>query len=558
MDIIGWFPNDLESKLDAVCSDFVNAAAATAVCPDATAARRWKFTCKAIQQRHSSLDIVSSVLSGHLRLLEQLQQNQLALVMVPAGSASIQYPASAVAITTAAPAPAPAVSAAPVPTVPSSYTGVLLPPMKTLQHTEIRSNMNTLQHTEHGFAAPALRPAVAALAAPAAASPAAHQGGVRCTSAAAPGQPIHTVSSFPVRTLAAALGQPILNAPRTKTPVGRRRRFPTERQTKRVERLAVAKAIIHMLLSRKKVALKKEVYRALRSSGDGNDWEDRNIRRPWVTLFRSPNHANGKPAGPIEAVSLPEVTSTPDQLLVKYGVAQFDEIEVTTWYNPNANFMRRKNSESEVGDVAGMTDMELGADNVIEDAEMNPGARYVIGNAGVDSGVGYEVTGIMTDNMDLEPGTGNGAGDVGTNRGDAIESVTQQDTEIRIEDAEGWPNESSNDGWDIPATPAFCSSGTGSNDLSKSNLQADATSAASVGPATGSRVLDPGTEGSDAEAGPAAASAAGTVPKKFSESAAAEAGTAGAERPESYTAGPRRRFAPLVRRALSPPAGAWV
>jgi hypothetical protein len=132
----------------------------------------------------------------------------------------------------------------------------------------------------------------------------------------------------------------------------------------------------------------------------------------------------------------------------------------------------------------------------------------VIGNAGVDSGVGYEVTGIMTYDMDLEPGTGNGAGDVGTNRGDAIESVTQQDTEIRIEDAEGWPNESSNDGWGIPATPTFCSSGTGSNDLSKSNLQADATSAASVGPATGSRVLDPGTEGSDAEAGPAAASAA--------------------------------------------------
>jgi SAM-dependent methyltransferase len=68
----------------------------------------------------------------------------------------------------------------------------------------------------------------------------------------------------------------------------------------------------------------------------------------------------------------------------------------------------------------------------------------------------------------------------------------------------------------------------GSNGLSKSNLQADATSAASVGPATGSRVLDPGTEGSDAEAGPAAASAADTLPKKFSESAAAEAGTAAA------------------------------
>jgi hypothetical protein len=277
MDIISWFPKELESKVDAVCVKFVNAAAATAVCPDATAARFWNITCQAIQHSHSSLDIVSSVLSGHLRRLEQLKQNQLALVVVPAGSASMQSSASAVAITTAAPAPAPAVSAAPVPTVASSYTRVLLPPMKTLQHTEIRSNMNTLQHTEHVFAAPALRPAVAALAAPAAASPAAHQGGVRCTSAAAPGQPIHTVSSFPVRTL----GQPILNAPQTKTPVGRRKNFPTERQTKRVERLAVAKAIIHILLSRKKVALKKEVYKALRTSGDGNDGEDRNIRRSW-------------------------------------------------------------------------------------------------------------------------------------------------------------------------------------------------------------------------------------------------------------------------------------
>jgi hypothetical protein len=75
---------------------------------------------------------------------------------------------------------------------------------------------------QHGFAAPALWPAVAAPAAPAAASPAAHQGGVCCTSAAAPGQPIHTRSSFPVRTLAAAPGAAakvlILNAPRTRTP----------------------------------------------------------------------------------------------------------------------------------------------------------------------------------------------------------------------------------------------------------------------------------------------------------------------------------------------------
>ena len=239
MDIISWFPKELESKVDAVCVKFVNAATATAVCPDATAARFWNITCQAIQHSHSSLDIVSSVLSGHLRRLEQLKQNQLALVMVPAGSASMQSSASAVAITTAAPAPA--VSAAPAPAVVSFNTRVLLPPMQL---------KNTLQHAEHAFAAPALLPAVAALAAPAAASPAAHQGGVRCTSAAAPGQPIHTVSSFPVRTL----GQPILNAPRTKTPVGRRKNCPTERQTervptdrqkKRVERLAVAKAIIH-------------------------------------------------------------------------------------------------------------------------------------------------------------------------------------------------------------------------------------------------------------------------------------------------------------------------
>jgi hypothetical protein len=46
MDIIGWFPNELESKVDAVCVDFVEAAAATAVCPDATAARYWNITCR--------------------------------------------------------------------------------------------------------------------------------------------------------------------------------------------------------------------------------------------------------------------------------------------------------------------------------------------------------------------------------------------------------------------------------------------------------------------------------------------------------------------------------
>ncbi len=85
------------------------------------------------------------------------------------------------------------------------------------------------------------------------------------------------------------------------------------------------------------MALKTEVYTALRTSvTNGCDGEDRNIRRSWVTFFKSPTHHDGSPAatpaGPIEAVSLPEVTSTPDYRLVKYDVAQFDGIEVTTWY----------------------------------------------------------------------------------------------------------------------------------------------------------------------------------------------------------------------------------